>query len=201
MKKYYKLLFLLPLLASCQTQISSSSPFVDSSFPEHEFNPDHQYTYQFKKYDKFKESYDVFKKKNPFPAIVFDLDTLKDFENEYSIIGVSAEKEVDSYHLPDLEFTLPSLLFEYKWENIVHQDGAKDLNKSISVELHYQEKMNPISDFDNEKLSFNKKGSYIEIAYDSSPLLKAEYVFGEDLLPSEQRTFFESLKENAVFLS
>jgi len=60
--------------------------------------------------------------------------------------------------------------------------------------------MNSISDFDNEKLSFNKKESYIEIAYDTSPFLNAEYVFGKDLLPSEQEKFFESLKENAVFL-
>lgn len=201
MKKHYKFLFLLPLLVSCQTQISFSSPFVDSSYPEHEFNPDLQYAYKFKSYYKFKEGYDVFKKKNPFPAIVFNLDALKDFENEYSITGVSGEKEVDSYHVPDLEFTLPSLHFKYKCENIVHQEEGKDLNKSISVELHYQRKMDSISDFDNEKLSFSKKGSYIEINYDSSPLLNADYIFGEDLLPSEQENFFESLKESATFLS
>ncbi len=196
MKKSLFLLSSILLLTGC---VHNSSEEIKSSVPKGSVDGQCiQRIFDYQKFSKFKEGFDVLKEKNPRKIISFNCDSEDDYTCKYSISVIDCGDKTNT--IQNKEYEKAWFLFDFEKKHYEEANGAeRNLSAKISF---YIENINTIDSFDSTKITYEQKekDSYI-FYYDKTELFNAKTSFGYSRTERDKDSFLHSLTDKAVYLS
>ena len=196
MKRTVVFLSSLFLLSGCANK--SSEKAQPSASKEHVVGQCSQRIFDYQRFSKFKESFDVLKEKNPRKIIAFDFDQDDGYTCKYSISVFECGEKQNT--IQNKEYEKAWFLFDFEKKHYEESNGAE---KNLSAEISFNiENTDSIESFEKTKITFeqNEKDSYA-FYYDKAKIFDAKTVFGYSMAEKDKTSFLNSLIDKAVYLS
>lgn len=196
MKRTVVFLSSLFLLSGCANK--SSEKAQPSASKEHVVGQCFQRIFDYQRFSKFKESFDVLKEKNPRKIIAFDFDQDDDYTCKYSISVLECGEKQNT--IQNKEYEKAWFLFDFEKK---HYEESNRAEKNLSAEISFTiENTDVIESFDKTKITFEKKetDSYA-FYYGKAKIFDAKTVFGYSMAEKDKTSFLNSLIDKAVYLS
>lgn len=193
-----KLLFLFSIFLLTGCTPKSSEEAKPNASEEHVVGQCSQHIFDYRRFSKFQESFDILKEKNPHKIITFDFDQDDDYTCKYSISVLECGDKANT--IQNKEYEKAWFLFDFEKKHYEESNGAE---KNLSAEISFTiENTDVIESFDKTKITFEKKetDSYA-FYYGKAKIFDAKTVFGYSMAEKDKTSFLNSLIDKAVYLS